>query len=52
MHCQATVTRVSAGTGGDVRVAFKINYMKFQNYGANPSLKDFASDLALVRHPN
>jgi len=52
MHCQATVMRVSSGTGGDVRVAFKINYMKFQSFGSSPSLQEFASDLALVRQPN
>jgi hypothetical protein len=51
MHCQATVMRVSAGNDGDLRVAFKINYMKFQNYGG-AALKDFAADLAIVRQPN
>jgi hypothetical protein len=51
MHCQTTVMRVSSGSGSDVRVAFKINYMKFQNYGGSASLKDFASELSLVR-PN
>ena len=52
MHCQATVMRVSAGNGSDVRVAFKINYMKFQNYGGGATLQDFASDLALIQQPN
>lgn len=52
MHCQATVMRVSSATNsGDVRVAFKINYMKFQNYGG-ATLQDFAADLAIVHHPN
>ena len=52
MHCQATVVRVSSENGNDLRVAFKINYMKFQSFGSSASLKDFASDLALVRQPN
>jgi hypothetical protein len=52
MHCQATVMRVSSGNGGDVRVAFKINYMKFQSYSGGKSLQDFSSDLTLVRQPN
>ena len=51
MHCQATVTRVTPAAGGNVRVAFKINYMKFQNYGG-AGLADFAADLAIVRQPN
>jgi hypothetical protein len=51
MHCQATVMRVSPGNEGDVKVAFKINYMKFQNYGG-AALTDFAADLAIVRQPN
>jgi hypothetical protein len=51
MHCQATVMRVSPGSTGDFKVAFKINYMKFQNYGA-ATLKDFAPELASVRQPN
>jgi len=51
MHCQATVMRVSPATAGDVRVAFKINYMKFQNYG-NAGLPEFTADLAIVRQPN
>ena len=51
MHCQATVTRVTPGTTGDVRVAFKINYMKFQSFGS-AKLADFAADLAIVRQPN
>jgi PilZ domain len=51
MHCQATVTRVTAGTSGDVRVAFKINYMKFQNF-AGTGLAEFAADLSLMHQPN
>ena len=51
MHCQATVTRVSPNDGGDVQVAFKINYMKFQNYGGT-TIPEFAADLAIVRQPN
>ena len=51
MHCQATVVRVTPGIRGDVRVAFKINYMKFQNFGG-ATLADFAADLAIVQQPN
>jgi len=52
MHCQATVTRVTSGSGGEMRVAFKINYMKFQNYAGSRTLADFASDLGIVQQPN
>jgi len=51
MHCQATVTRVMPTAEGDVRVAFKINYMKFQNYGSG-TLHDFAAELATIQQPN
>jgi hypothetical protein len=43
--------RVSAGNTGDVRIAFKINYMKFQTFGGG-ALPDFATELAVVRQPN
>ena len=50
MHCQATVIRVSSDNSGDVKVAFKINYMKFQNYGGG--VANFPGDLTLMRQPN
>ena len=50
MHCQATVMRVSADEGGETRVAFKINYMKFQKFAA--AVPNLAADLGLLQQPN
>ena len=52
MHCQATVMRVVSGTSGEVRVAFKINYMKFQSFTATSKLTDIASGVGIVQQPN
>ena len=46
MHCQATVVRVSGGSGEAPRIALSINQMQFRDStGAPPSLEELQVQL-------